>query len=40
MYERGPTGRIAVKFGIEEFYEHVPWKVQIIQKYWALHLEN
>jgi hypothetical protein len=23
MYERGPTGRIAVKFGIEEFYENI-----------------
>jgi len=32
MYERGPTGQIAVKFGIEEFDENVPWKVQIVQK--------
>jgi hypothetical protein len=40
MYERGPTGQIAGKFGIEEYDGNVPWKLEIVQKYWALFLEN
>jgi hypothetical protein len=40
MYECGTTGQIVIKFGIEGFDENIPWKVQIVQKYWNLYLET